>query len=526
MGAAATLVTAALAVEPGGEVTSEIVVRNTGEVVDQFTVTVLGDVGAFTTVTPATVSLFPGTEETVTLRFAPPRSPKVPAGTWHFGVKISPKEDPEGSTVEEGALEVGRIEDLSGELLPRTSRARRRAVHEVALDNRGNSRVTVRLTAADADQLLGLAVVPAELSIPAGAAAFARVTVRPKQRMWRGQAKTLPFQVAAEPDHGVPIALDGGVLHEALLPRWLPKALIGLALLLIALAVLWFALLRPTLESAAQEAADEEVAAVAADQSEAEAALEAIAPGVLEAIEEGAAPEEALAAAAGAAQEVAAASGLEVPGALTGGGGAPTSGGAGVPGQGGATTSLTQALLDSQGLGDPFDFRLARAVPAGATEDSAFTIPDASTFALTDIVLQNPNGDAGTLEVLRQTEDDIQGLLEVRLENFRTDDYHFVSPVVFLEGQDIVLTVSCENEGSTACDAGAYFSGFRNTAEAAAAQPTPQATPADRLGTSGATTREEGADTGPDLTVDDLSADSDDALLPGLEDEEPSEDAS
>lgn len=506
MGAAATLVNSALAAEPGAEATSEIVVRNTGEVVDQFTVTVLGDVGAFTTVEPATVSLFPGTEETVVLRFAPPRSPKVPAGTWHFGVKISPKEDPEGSTVEEGALEVGRTDDLSGELLPRTSRARRRAVHEIALDNRGNGRVAVRLSAADADQLLDLAVTPAELSIPAGAAAFARVTVRPRRRMWRGQAKTLPFQVAAEPDHGVPIALDGGVLHEPLLPRWLPKALIGLVLALIALAVLWFALLRPTLESAAQEAAEAEVAEVAEEQSEAAAALDAIAPGVLEAIQEGAAPEEAVAQAAGDAQEVAAAGGEQVPGALTGGAGAEGAGadGGAAGGQGGAaTTSLTQALLDSQGLGDPFDFRLARAVPAGETEDSPFTVPPGSTFALTDIVLQNPQGDAGTLQVRRQTEDDLQGLLEVRLENFRTDDYHFVSPVVFLEGQDVVLTVTCENEGSTACDAGAYFSGFRSTAEAvAAAQPSPEASPPTRRGTAGATVREDGESTDPDLSVD------------------------
>ena len=43
MGASVTLVNAAVAVEPGGQVAVDVRVRNTGSVVDEFTLEVLGD---------------------------------------------------------------------------------------------------------------------------------------------------------------------------------------------------------------------------------------------------------------------------------------------------------------------------------------------------------------------------------------------------------------------------------------------------------------------------------------------------
>lgn len=100
--------------------------------------------------------------------------------------------------------------------------------------------------------------------------------------------------------------------------------------------------------------------------------------------------------------------------------------------------------------------------------------------------------------------------------SFRDLDYHFVSPVVFLEGQNVVLSVACENEGSTACESSAYFSGFQNSG-AAVAQATPEPAPTAGRSATGGLARADAAAEDPDLTVDDRVTD--EPLLPGLGDQ-------
>ncbi|MEK8144162.1 hypothetical protein NKH18_26840 [Streptomyces sp. M10(2022)] len=68
-----------------------------------------------------------------------------------------------------------------------------------------------------------------------------------------------------------PVLVDGSYQQEPLLPRWLPRALITAAVLLIALAAIWYALLRPAVKSAAREAVTPEAvrSAAAAERSDA-----------------------------------------------------------------------------------------------------------------------------------------------------------------------------------------------------------------------------------------------------------------
>lgn len=76
-----------MTVSPGGTATTTLTVRNDGDIVEAYTLEVVGDCAAWTTVEPARVSLYPGTSETVTLTFAPPRSHEVRAGEtpWPYG---------------------------------------------------------------------------------------------------------------------------------------------------------------------------------------------------------------------------------------------------------------------------------------------------------------------------------------------------------------------------------------------------------------------------------------------------------
>jgi hypothetical protein len=84
-------------------------------------------------------------------------------------------------------------------------------------------------------------------------------------------------------------------------------------------------------------------------------------------------------------------------------------------------------------------------------------VEDGKTLSLTDILLQNPAGDSGNLEVRRG--DAI--ILRVNLANFRDLDYHFVSAVTLKAGDELIFAINCANPNpGPNCTPAAYFSGF------------------------------------------------------------------
>jgi hypothetical protein len=423
MGALVTLASKALEVVPGATASCTVTIKNTGAVVDQFTIDILGDPGAFASADPPALSLFPGAEGSAVVIFAPPRDSSTPSGALPFGVRARSQEDPAGSAVEEGVLSVGTFSDTFAELVPRASRGSRGVTHELAVDNRGNLRLNAAITASDADRLLGFDVQPPGLLVDPGTAGFARVRVRPVQRFWRGQPKTRPFKVAVSGDGERPIVLDGSMLQEAILPRWLVPALLALLGLLVLAVLVWALLLQPAIKSATTQAL--------ADAG--------ITP---------------LPSAAGAGGGGGGAS-------PTPGGGSPSAGASppGSPaGEPGATPGASPSPAASAGPPTPTPAPVGNGVPQdGRLAADGSNPPSAkfsSTFYLTDLVFANPNGRAGTLQLLR----DGFVLITLRLENFRDLDFHYVTPIVVQKGQMLKFAASCTSSG--ACDPSVYFSGF------------------------------------------------------------------
>ena len=269
MGASVTLVTPAVAVEPGQSVSITVKVRNTGSVVDEFVLDVLGDAAAWAAVEPPTINLFPGAEGEAKAVFRPPRASGTPSGLVPFGLRARSREDPAGSAVEEGSVTVGGFADPHAELVPRTSRGSGSGSHDIAVDNRGNTRLSAEIEATDADQQLRFDVKPPAVVVEPGMAGFAKVKVSPAKRFWRGQPKTRPFQLFIKPEGGLPITLDGTLLQESILPPWFLKALLALVGLLILLVLLWFMLLKPSIQSAASEAVASPLASLKDDVNEA-----------------------------------------------------------------------------------------------------------------------------------------------------------------------------------------------------------------------------------------------------------------
>lgn len=411
MGAMASLAQAAVRVEPGGEAELEIRVRNNGRVVDEFELAGLGDAAAWILTEPQRVTLLPGDEAVVRVLFRPPRDHTVAAGPIPFGVMVRSREDPAGSVVEEGTVEVGQFVDDGIELLPRTARGRRSAVYELAIDNRGNRPLNVEILPLDPDGRFAFRSEPPAVVIEPGAAGFSRIKVAPRKRFLRGPSRTMGFQVHAIPEDAPALVAEGTFLQEPLLPRWTMKALALALALLLALVLAWFLIGKPLIRSQAREAAAEEAEEAKESADAAQQAAEAAA-------------DDAGAAAAAAEQ--------------SGGGGgeeAPASG---------PSSSSTGG-------------RVQLLVEAGAVaSDGLAGIPPDKIFQLTDIVFENSAADSGVVRVKRGE----QVLLQVSLDSFRDVDYHFISPLTFPAGTPVTFEAICANASGAACRPAVYLGGW------------------------------------------------------------------
>ncbi|KDN18756.1 COG1470 family protein [Amycolatopsis rifamycinica] len=439
MGATATLSEPGLVAEPGQETSCTVTIRNAGQVVDQFAIDVVGDASGWAAAEPATVNLLPGETGTVTVRFAPPRSSDVPAGTIPFGVRVFSSEDPAGSVVEEGTVELGAFTEVTAEIVPAKVEGSAKADFEVAVDNRGNRPVAVELSPLDPEDELDFRLERDRADLAPGTAAFVRMRAKPRKRFLRGQPVRHRFQVFVVADGAEPIKTEGTMVQRQLLPKWLLPALAALLVLLLALVTLWFTVLRPAVKSAAREAAEEH------NQEIVKAAQDA-----------GAGADQAKKNADQAKQnseQAMKAVGLTPPGDNP----APPGSGPGAP----PTRVSNAAAAD----GTPTDFRVA----ADAKIDSnvnrfaefPYTLPDPSkTLVITDLILQNPRGDTGTLRLLRDSGGTKTVLLEVGLSNFRDLDHHWLQAWRFQPGDKIVLAVSCQNPGDRGrCTPSVSFSG-------------------------------------------------------------------
>ncbi|MEU9204982.1 hypothetical protein [Streptomyces sp. NPDC048332] len=421
MSLTASLDASSVSAAPGEETAVPLQVRNSGATVEEYRFEVVGACAAWSAVEPAVLSLYPGDTRTVSLMLRPPRDASVPAGETPFGIRVVPTGEQGGTVVPEGRVTVLPFTATMAELVPRSSHGSRRGRHQLAVDNRGNTPVTVRLGAQPGTELARVAFDVAELQVAPGQAEFGRLRVRPAKRMWRGAPVTHPFQVSAATQVGegeepvAPVLVDGSYQQEPLLPRWLPRALITAAVLLIALAGIWYALLRPAVKSAAREAVTPEAvrSAAAADKSKAPDG-----GGTAGAGADGGAGDTAGAdAGAGAAKPTPSPS-------------AEPEAGAGAE-DGAATPTSAQV-------------RVRDAVGGGTNAATALRVPDGHTFQLTDIVVQNPQGDAGTVVISAGANTSV---LSLGLENFRDSDYHFVTPILVPAGGRVTMTIDCRKVG-------------------------------------------------------------------------------
>lgn len=244
----------AIEVVPGEQAVCAVRLENTGMVVDRVLLDVVGDAADWARVEPAQVNLLPGATERVHITFQPPRAASTAPGEVPFALRAMSTEDPEGSSVDEGLVHVGEFGDLAAQLAPKSSTGRRAAKFRLIVENRGNRPEPIRVEPFDPENKLGFKTKPGTFTAQPGTATFVRVKTVPRKTFLRGPNRTLPFEVTALPEQGQAPADEGVMLEKQTLPEWL-LPLIGIAAVLCGLLlVLWLAVLRPVVNSAATSA--------------------------------------------------------------------------------------------------------------------------------------------------------------------------------------------------------------------------------------------------------------------------------
>ncbi|MGW6278558.1 COG1470 family protein [Kribbella sp. NPDC055071] len=433
MAATMTLSTDSVEVEPGETGGCEVTVTNTGSLVDQFSIDLVGGLREWVTIEPSTLNLMPATSGSVTVTFAPPRSPDLTAGRHAFGVRAESREDPGTSVVEEGAVEVAPYQQIVAELVPAKRRARRHAKFKLAVDNLGNNDAEVGIVLRDPDDELRLETSQASIATKPGTATIVKLRVSPHRRFWRGEPKLLPFEVVASPPVDEPIRSSGVVQQEQLMPKWLLPAMAAAAVLVVAAVAAWFALLKPAVASVATEETQQQVAKAESAASKASGAAS-------QATE-----------AATVAQQAAGIDSSPTPG-VSNSTPSPTSAATGTP-------SVKKPAATPTGP-VPLSFRVAtdaKVVTDGTFQAFTYQAPPKKKIQIADLVLQNPRGDSGILRI--SIGKNIQ--LETGLANFRDLDYHYLEPLFAAEGQPVVVSVNCTapGAGSDRCTPSVSFSG-------------------------------------------------------------------
>ncbi|MFJ4503033.1 hydrolytic protein [Streptomyces sp. NPDC088864] len=411
-------------VSPGAEATTTLTVRNDGDIVEAYSLDVVGDCAAWTTVEPARVSLYPGTSETVTVRFAPPRSHEVRAGELPLGIRVLPAEHPEAVAVPEMTVVVEPFHELRASLEPGRRRGWLGARFRTAVQNRGNAPMDIALAARQQGEELRLAFTPERRRLEPGESAEAGLKVRARKLIWFGAPAAWPFEVVvgepeseggapvedARADRARPETLEGEFAQLPLLPRWLLILLAAILALLLA----WFALVRPAIRSTAEEAG-------------AKAARQENRPPV----QEGAA---ASGGATGGGQGQPKGQGQGSTAGADGTGGGGGTGGSGATGStGGAGEEQSSATID------------VRTRP-GRSDAGTYVVPEGKIFGVTDIVVANFQGDEGLLTISFGK----RKITTIALETFRNQDYHWVTPIQIPEKAAVTVSVTCSKPGTPA----------------------------------------------------------------------------
>ena len=389
-------------VRPGTSASLSVVVENVGDRTETYTIIPAGLSAAWTTVSRPNVTLFAGSRDVIEVSVRPPAIPSTSSGPTAVAVRVIPQSDPDESTVTETIITVSPFDDRRITMLQPLLRGRRRATYEFTVDNQGNNLASCRLHLVDASGRVDGSFDPPAVGVAPGSSSLVRLKLRARRSYLRRAERQVDFEVeATEPEH------EPATGHATLIqPPTIPLRTIGRAALILAglglVVAAWYWVVRPEIRDAADRAVDDRVAEFTPSESTIVATT--------------------------------------------------------------TTTTLPveeeDPVVPGDVVGEAVSYRIA--VDVGITQErsESIQVPPDSRFLMTDLVLQNPNGDLGTAQLLRNG--DVLYTWDLGAMNNANEFQPRVSPLPFEPSDNIVLSVACEAAGKpsgTGCEIAVLMGG-------------------------------------------------------------------
>ncbi|MGH8973792.1 MAG: carboxypeptidase regulatory-like domain-containing protein [Acidimicrobiia bacterium] len=239
-----------LEVTPGVPVSFEVAAYNTSDIIEGFRVTVVGlERPVEVLSSPAELSLFPATEGTMTVTLTLPRD--FPAGEHSVLVHVVGTTNPVIAEVVPLALQVAPVYDAALSLEPQSVTAGRRARFTVVAENRGNVPLHMALSARDAEQRLRCRFAASEITVPPGRRVRAAMLARGKRPLLGAPAARI-LMVRSQAAPAPPAEALGTFIQKP----WIPRAMLTLLAIVLALALWGTVLFRGVNQAADQVAAE------------------------------------------------------------------------------------------------------------------------------------------------------------------------------------------------------------------------------------------------------------------------------
>ena len=388
-------------VRPGTSTSLSVVVENVGERTETYTIIPAGLSAAWTTVTRPNVTLFGGSRDVIEVTVRPPAIPSMTSGPTAVAVRVLPQSDPDESTVTETIITVSPFDDRRITMLQPLLRGRRRATYEFTVDNHGNNLASCRLHLVDTSGRVDGSFDPPAVGVAPGSSSLVRLKLRARRSFFRRAERQVDFEIeATEPEHD-PATGRATLIQPSTIPvRTIGRTALALAGIALVIAA-WYWVVRPEIRDAADRAVADRVDEFVPTESTV------------------------------------------------------------------VTTTTTTVPLQEEDpvavpetVGEPISYRIA--VDVGITQErsESISVPPDSQFLMTDLVLQNPNGDLGTAQLLRNG--DVLYTWDLGAMNSANEFQPRVSPLPFAPSDNIVLSVSCEAAGKpsgTGCEVAVLLGG-------------------------------------------------------------------
>ena len=381
-----------ISVRPGTATSLSLAVENVGDHTASYTIIPAGMTAAWTTVTRPNITLFGGSRDVVEVVVRPPAIHSTTAGPTALAVRVIPQDDPDETIVAETIIGVLPFDERRVTTLQPVQRARRRATFEFMVENDGNNLASCRLHLVDASSRVDGSFDPPAVGVAPGSASLVRLNLKAQRGFFRRAERQLDFEIeATEPDH-TPASGRATLIQPPTVSARSVARVLGTALAIAAIIAAWFGVVRPELREAADDAVGDRL-----EELQLVGSPDATVPETT------------------------------------------------LPEADGPTDTVAGPVVEP--AGDPVTYRIAVDVGIANSRSESVAIPPDSRFHLTDVVPQNPNGDLGTAQLLRNA--DILYEWDLGSMTSANEFQPRITPIPFEPGDNIVLAVDCDVAGET-----------------------------------------------------------------------------